>query len=192
MDLREVGYDDRDWINLAQNRDRWRAYRLNEMKVIMPEMNPGSNTESYPAFAHIGLKNPGKNLNQKPRPGIETWLTVTGDNGGEMSAGSSTESYPAFAGIGLRENPGKKPQPGNLPRPGFEPGPPGFAAIRADRYSTVQHGARTQQRLQQHHHTQHWLRYIVPTPVSDVWVYRPTRPGPKIKLHCFAHFSGHP
>ncbi|KAJ4440131.1 hypothetical protein ANN_08269 [Periplaneta americana] len=24
MDLREVGYD-RDWINLAQNRDRWRA-----------------------------------------------------------------------------------------------------------------------------------------------------------------------
>ncbi|KAJ4440235.1 hypothetical protein ANN_08374 [Periplaneta americana] len=26
MDLREVGYDDRDWINLAQNRDRWWAY----------------------------------------------------------------------------------------------------------------------------------------------------------------------
>ncbi|KAJ4449073.1 hypothetical protein ANN_00468 [Periplaneta americana] len=26
MDLREVGYDDRDWINLAQERDRWRAY----------------------------------------------------------------------------------------------------------------------------------------------------------------------
>ncbi|KAJ4451377.1 hypothetical protein ANN_02839 [Periplaneta americana] len=26
MDLREVGYDDRDWINLAQNRYRWRAY----------------------------------------------------------------------------------------------------------------------------------------------------------------------
>ncbi|KAJ4426957.1 hypothetical protein ANN_26756 [Periplaneta americana] len=35
--------------------------------------------------------------------------------------------------------PGKtpeKPQPGNLLRPGFEPGPPGFAARRADRYST--------------------------------------------------------
>ncbi|KAJ4437451.1 hypothetical protein ANN_17595 [Periplaneta americana] len=29
------------------------------------EMSPGSSTESYPAFAHIGLrKNPGKNLNQ--------------------------------------------------------------------------------------------------------------------------------
>ncbi|KAJ4434100.1 hypothetical protein ANN_16420 [Periplaneta americana] len=26
MDLREVGYDDRDWIKLAQDRDQWRAY----------------------------------------------------------------------------------------------------------------------------------------------------------------------
>ncbi|KAJ4433467.1 hypothetical protein ANN_15770 [Periplaneta americana] len=26
MDLREVGNDDRDWINLAQDRNRWRAY----------------------------------------------------------------------------------------------------------------------------------------------------------------------
>ncbi|KAJ4434975.1 hypothetical protein ANN_23547 [Periplaneta americana] len=26
MDLREVGYDDRDWITLAQDRDRWRSY----------------------------------------------------------------------------------------------------------------------------------------------------------------------
>ncbi|KAJ4443967.1 hypothetical protein ANN_05756 [Periplaneta americana] len=26
MDLKEVGYDDREWINLAQDRDRWRAY----------------------------------------------------------------------------------------------------------------------------------------------------------------------
>ncbi|KAJ4445794.1 hypothetical protein ANN_12479 [Periplaneta americana] len=28
MDLREVGYDDRDWIDLAQDRDQWRAYKL--------------------------------------------------------------------------------------------------------------------------------------------------------------------
>ncbi|KAJ4436709.1 hypothetical protein ANN_16841 [Periplaneta americana] len=28
MDLREVGCDDRDWINLAQDRDRWRAYDI--------------------------------------------------------------------------------------------------------------------------------------------------------------------
>ncbi|KAJ4450563.1 hypothetical protein ANN_01990 [Periplaneta americana] len=26
IDLREVGYDGRDWINLAQDRDQWRAY----------------------------------------------------------------------------------------------------------------------------------------------------------------------
>ncbi|KAJ4437582.1 hypothetical protein ANN_17727 [Periplaneta americana] len=33
------------------------------------EMSPGSNTESYPAFARIGLKeNPGKNLNQVTCP----------------------------------------------------------------------------------------------------------------------------
>ncbi|KAJ4445928.1 hypothetical protein ANN_12614 [Periplaneta americana] len=30
MDLKEVGYDYRDWINLAQDRDRWRAYPCNE------------------------------------------------------------------------------------------------------------------------------------------------------------------
>ncbi|KAJ4432453.1 hypothetical protein ANN_21072 [Periplaneta americana] len=26
MDLRDVGYDDKDWIDLAQDRDLWRAY----------------------------------------------------------------------------------------------------------------------------------------------------------------------
>jgi hypothetical protein len=26
IDLREVGLDDTDWIDLAQDRDRWRAY----------------------------------------------------------------------------------------------------------------------------------------------------------------------
>ncbi|KAJ4433712.1 hypothetical protein ANN_16023 [Periplaneta americana] len=53
-----------------------------------------------------------------------------------MSPGSNTESYLAFARTGLRENPGKNLNQINLPRPGFEPGPPGFAARRADRYST--------------------------------------------------------
>ncbi|KAJ4425780.1 hypothetical protein ANN_27405 [Periplaneta americana] len=37
------------------------------------EMSPGSNTESYPAFAHIGLReNPGKNLNQVTCPDWES------------------------------------------------------------------------------------------------------------------------
>ncbi|KAJ4449708.1 hypothetical protein ANN_01112 [Periplaneta americana] len=36
-------------------------------------MSPGSSTESYPAFAHIGLReNPGKNLNQVTCPNRES------------------------------------------------------------------------------------------------------------------------
>ncbi|KAJ4448406.1 hypothetical protein ANN_10422 [Periplaneta americana] len=36
MDLRELGYDDRDWINLAQDRDRWRAYVRAAMNLRVP------------------------------------------------------------------------------------------------------------------------------------------------------------
>ncbi|KAJ4450407.1 hypothetical protein ANN_01831 [Periplaneta americana] len=36
MDLREMGYDDRDWINLAQDRDRWRAYVRAAMNLRIP------------------------------------------------------------------------------------------------------------------------------------------------------------
>ncbi|KAJ4429512.1 hypothetical protein ANN_21681 [Periplaneta americana] len=36
MDLREVGYDDRNWINLAQDRDRWWAYVRAAMKLRVP------------------------------------------------------------------------------------------------------------------------------------------------------------
>ncbi|KAJ4431604.1 hypothetical protein ANN_20203 [Periplaneta americana] len=36
MDLREVGYDDRDWIDLAQDRDRWRAYVRAAMNLRVP------------------------------------------------------------------------------------------------------------------------------------------------------------
>ncbi|KAJ4440391.1 hypothetical protein ANN_08532 [Periplaneta americana] len=36
MDLMEVGYDDRDWINLAQDRDQWRAYMASRSKGIPP------------------------------------------------------------------------------------------------------------------------------------------------------------
>ncbi|KAJ4433414.1 hypothetical protein ANN_15673 [Periplaneta americana] len=36
MDLREVGYEDRNWINLAQDRDRWRAYVRAAMNLWVP------------------------------------------------------------------------------------------------------------------------------------------------------------
>ncbi|KAJ4429870.1 hypothetical protein ANN_22074 [Periplaneta americana] len=36
MVLREVGYDGRDWINLAQDRDQWRAYVRAAMNLRVP------------------------------------------------------------------------------------------------------------------------------------------------------------
>ncbi|KAJ4445090.1 hypothetical protein ANN_06889 [Periplaneta americana] len=45
------------------------ALRLPCARDNAGEMSPGSNTDSYPAFAHIGLReNPGKNLNQVTCP----------------------------------------------------------------------------------------------------------------------------
>ncbi|KAJ4445852.1 hypothetical protein ANN_12537 [Periplaneta americana] len=43
---------------------------------------------------------------------------------------------PSIYSYWVEGKPRKKPQPGNLPRLGIEPGPPGFAARHADRYST--------------------------------------------------------
>ncbi|KAJ4429934.1 hypothetical protein ANN_22138 [Periplaneta americana] len=36
MDLSEVGHDDRDWVNLAQDKDRWRAYVRAAMNLRLP------------------------------------------------------------------------------------------------------------------------------------------------------------
>jgi hypothetical protein len=36
MDLREVGWKDADWIDLAQNRDRWRALVNAVMNLRVP------------------------------------------------------------------------------------------------------------------------------------------------------------
>ncbi|KAJ4446207.1 hypothetical protein ANN_12901 [Periplaneta americana] len=36
MDLREVGYDDREWLNLAQDRNQWRAYVRAAMNLRVP------------------------------------------------------------------------------------------------------------------------------------------------------------
>jgi hypothetical protein len=36
MDLREVGWDDRDWIDLTQDRDRWRANVNAVMNLQVP------------------------------------------------------------------------------------------------------------------------------------------------------------
>jgi hypothetical protein len=36
MDLGKVGWDGVDWIDLAQNRDRWRAYVTAVMNLRVP------------------------------------------------------------------------------------------------------------------------------------------------------------
>jgi hypothetical protein len=36
MDLRKVGWDGRDWIDLAQDRDRWRALVNTVMNLRVP------------------------------------------------------------------------------------------------------------------------------------------------------------
>jgi hypothetical protein len=36
MDLREIGFGDVDWIDLAQDRDRWRAILNTVMNLRVP------------------------------------------------------------------------------------------------------------------------------------------------------------
>jgi hypothetical protein len=36
MDLREIGWDDMDWIELAQDRNRWRALVNTVMNLRVP------------------------------------------------------------------------------------------------------------------------------------------------------------
>jgi hypothetical protein len=36
MDIREVGWEDMNWIELAQDRDRWRALLNAVMKLQVP------------------------------------------------------------------------------------------------------------------------------------------------------------
>ncbi|KAJ4427196.1 hypothetical protein ANN_24813 [Periplaneta americana] len=201
MDLREVGHDDRDWINLAQlfenkvlrkifgaKRDEvtgeWRKLRNSELHALYssPDINwniisrrlrwaghVARISESRNAYRVLFGKPERKRLLGMPRrrwedntiikmdlrvkeagnendshlKQLETLLKAgylasernEGENAGEMSPRSSTESYLAFAQIGLSETPGKT-STSNLPRPGFEPGPHGFAPRRANRYAT--------------------------------------------------------
>jgi hypothetical protein len=45
MDLREVGWDGRDWIDLAQDRDRWRTL-LNTIVNLRVPYNAGKFSSS--------------------------------------------------------------------------------------------------------------------------------------------------
>jgi hypothetical protein len=36
VDLREIGWDGMDWINLAENRDQWRALVNTALNFLVP------------------------------------------------------------------------------------------------------------------------------------------------------------
>jgi hypothetical protein len=36
LDLREIGWDDMDWIGMVQDRDQWRALVNTEMNIRVP------------------------------------------------------------------------------------------------------------------------------------------------------------
>jgi hypothetical protein len=36
MDLREIGWCDMEWINMAQDRDQWRALVSTEINLMVP------------------------------------------------------------------------------------------------------------------------------------------------------------
>ncbi|KAJ4436798.1 hypothetical protein ANN_16930 [Periplaneta americana] len=55
MDLRKVGYDDRDWLNLAQDRDRWRAYGLSGGEIII--YPPKASSPEFKSEANVIVGN---------------------------------------------------------------------------------------------------------------------------------------
>jgi hypothetical protein len=55
MDLGEVGWDGVDWIDLAQDRDRWRAYVNAVMKFGVHKMLGSSRVAAQLAASQEGL-----------------------------------------------------------------------------------------------------------------------------------------
>jgi hypothetical protein len=53
MDLREVGYGGADWVDLAQDRDRWRALVYTVMNLLVP-YNAGNFLGSLGHFSFSG------------------------------------------------------------------------------------------------------------------------------------------
>ncbi|KAJ4448620.1 hypothetical protein ANN_00010 [Periplaneta americana] len=100
MDLREVGYDDRDWINLAQDRDRWRAYlraamNLRASNAEIPENNPlntESSTSEHPKCAVLG-----DILQEDLEYYIPRVLQITDVVNRDILSHSATESQVTFA-----------------------------------------------------------------------------------------------
>ncbi|KAJ4429661.1 hypothetical protein ANN_21862 [Periplaneta americana] len=65
MDLREVGYDGRDWINLAQDRDQWRPYvrAAMNLRVRTSLMNKLVEVGEFPKQAEVRQEFARKHFN---------------------------------------------------------------------------------------------------------------------------------
>ncbi|KAJ4447635.1 hypothetical protein ANN_09642 [Periplaneta americana] len=92
MDLREVGYDDRDWINLAQDRDRWRAYVRAAMNLRMSIINgddPNFGVKVMKMFDECGDGNDSSNDTSSERDEVEDEI-ITQRGGIIIDAGRSS------------------------------------------------------------------------------------------------------
>ncbi|KAJ4437835.1 hypothetical protein ANN_13773 [Periplaneta americana] len=140
MDLREVGYDDRDWINLAQDRDQWWAYVSgNEppgslkarKKCVLPsylELSYMVSRETMPLAGQRQIQMERILTPVRVRVGvgaIKNTLSEVNPDFDEIIANAKERKTP------------KKPQPSNFRQPGLEPGPSSF---------TVRHATVTPQR----------------------------------------------
>ncbi|KAJ4437848.1 hypothetical protein ANN_13787 [Periplaneta americana] len=106
MDLREVGYDDRDWINLAQDRDQWRAY-------VRAAMNHRKATEGIDASTQTPplASMPGKRIETATQTYVDT-ATQTAES--DDSCGLDIRPYVprkiAAVTAGKDSRPGRTPQ----------------------------------------------------------------------------------
>ncbi|KAJ4431500.1 hypothetical protein ANN_20098 [Periplaneta americana] len=72
MDLREVGHDGRDWINLAQDRDQWRAYVRPPLYGISIAVNGGDHVIQ----SGLNLLWTGFRTGDSPRPSCRRSLSL--------------------------------------------------------------------------------------------------------------------
>ncbi|KAJ4450726.1 hypothetical protein ANN_02156 [Periplaneta americana] len=95
MDLREVGYDDREWINLAQDRDQWRAYvRSLQIENGTPEITD-KNPDSYETSGvndKMAIKDEPEKVQTKSKPSKEKKTKKSPNSAKASSKGKSPKS----------------------------------------------------------------------------------------------------
>ncbi|KAJ4441656.1 hypothetical protein ANN_11514 [Periplaneta americana] len=99
MDLREVGYDGRDWINLAQDRDRWRVYvraamNLRVLKILKVEL---SREDARAATGRRNVKTRVGGLAGHPRACVLAYLSSADELGISMLIRTGSASTLLFA-----------------------------------------------------------------------------------------------